>query len=159
MKEYETVYITKPSLTDTEVSQLNDRVKAIVEKYEGRFFYARNMGKRTLAYPIAKETKGIYYCLDYASGGNTVSDIERMFRLNENVIRYLTVLKSDDVDVEARAAEIAAKGEDAPAAAYDQDLKEYHEAKEFQTGSFDSSEEGEEKPNRVNDDDTNEKTE
>jgi small subunit ribosomal protein S6 len=114
MKEYETVYIANPSLTETQVSQLTDRVKALVEKHQGTFFYARNMGSRKLAYPIAKQTKGIYFCADYAAKGDAVAEIERMFRLSEDVVRFLTVIKADRVDVEARAAEIAARGEDAP---------------------------------------------
>ena len=114
MKEYETVYIAKPHLTEAQTQQLNERIQGLIEKKEGRFFYARNMGKRRLAYPIAKQIKGIYYCVDYAAGGDVVTDVERMFRLNEDVIRYLTVVKAETVDVEARAAEIAARGEDAP---------------------------------------------
>ena len=117
MREYECVYIANPELTDSQVTELNDRTKAIVEKNEGHFFYARSMGKRRLAYPINKQSKGIYYCVDFAAGGNTVAEIERMYRLNENVMRFLTVVKSEKVDVEARRAEIAARGEDQPAVA------------------------------------------
>lgn len=116
MKEYETVYIANPSLTEAQVSQLTDRVKALVEKHQGTFFYARNMGTRKLAYPIAKQSKGIYFCADYAAMGEAVAELERMFRLSEDVVRFLTVVKADKVDVEARTAEIAARGEDAPAA-------------------------------------------
>ncbi len=114
MKEYETVFIASPTLSDAQVTQLNERVKTLIERQGGRFFYARPMGKRKLAYPIAKQTKGTYYCLDYAAGGTAVSELERMFRLSEDVIRFLTVKRAEEVDVEARAAEIAARGEDAP---------------------------------------------
>lgn len=115
MKEYETVYITQPDLTDAQIGTLNDRVKSIVEKNEGTLFFARSMGTKKLAYAIAKKTKGIYYCLDYAAKGDTVHEIERAFRLNEDVVRFLTVVKSENVDIEARSAEIAARGEDKPA--------------------------------------------
>jgi small subunit ribosomal protein S6 len=70
------------------------------------------MGKRTLAYPISKQTKGLYTCLDYAANGPAVSEIERNLRLDENVLRYLTVVKAEEIDVEARAAEVVARGED-----------------------------------------------
>lgn len=114
MKEYETVYITQPDLTDKQIGQINDRVKSIVDKNNGTLFFARSMGTKKLAYPIAKKTKGIYYCLDYAAEGPTVQEIERTFRLSEDVIRFLTVEKSRKVDIEARRAEIAARGEDKP---------------------------------------------
>jgi small subunit ribosomal protein S6 len=114
MKEYETVFIAKPELTDSQIEKLNDRIRALVEKHEGRLFYARNMGKRRLAYPIAKQIKGVYFCLDYAAKPQVITELERSFRLSEDVIRYLTVVKSEEVDIEARAQEIAARGEDAP---------------------------------------------
>lgn len=114
MREYETVYIAKPELTDSQIEKLNDKVRALVEKHEGRLFYARSMGKRRLAYPIAKQLKGVYFCLDYAAKSQVITELERSFRLSEDVIRYLTVVKSEEVDIEARAQEIAAKGEDAP---------------------------------------------
>ncbi len=115
MREYECVYIANPELTDSQLTELNDRTKTIVEKNDGHFFYARSMGKRRLAYTIAKKNKGIYYCVDFAAGGKTVAELERMYRMNENVMRFLTTVKAEKVDVEARMAEIAARGEDKPA--------------------------------------------
>ena len=114
MREYETVIIAKPDLTETQITQLNDRAKALIEKHEGRLFYARNMGNRRLGYPIAKQLKGIYFCLDYAAQPKAITELERSFRLSEDVIRFLTVVKAEDIDIEARAQEIAARGEDAP---------------------------------------------
>jgi small subunit ribosomal protein S6 len=117
MREYETVVITKADLPDSTLNQITEKVKALVEKRAGRFFYARDMGRKQLAYPIKKQIKGVYTCYDYAAGGNAVSEMERGFRLDDNVLRFLTVVKNEDVDVEARAAEIMARGEDAPKAA------------------------------------------
>ncbi len=115
MREYETVFITKPDLPESTLKQINERLKALIEKHKGHLFYAKNMGRRALAYPIAKQTKGIYTCLDYASAGSIVSDLERNLRLDDNILRFLTVMKKDEVDVDARVAEIAARGEDTAA--------------------------------------------
>ncbi len=111
MREYEMVYILHPQMTETQISQLNAKLKGLIEKNDGRLFYAKSMGKKTLAYPIKKQTKGIYYTLDYAAKGSCVSEIERSLSLDENCLRFLTVVKADKVDIEARAAEIEAKGE------------------------------------------------
>ncbi|HPQ80530.1 MAG TPA: 30S ribosomal protein S6 [bacterium] len=120
IREYETVFITQPNLPESQHKQMVERFGSIIERHEGRLFYARNMGKRTLAYPINKQIKGLYTCMDYASGGGAVGEIERNMRIDENVLRFLTVVKAEEVDVEARAAEIVAKGEDAqPAPAED----------------------------------------
>lgn len=113
MREYETVFITQPNLPENQHKQMVEKVKGLVERHEGRLFFARDMGKRALAYPIKKQTKGLYTCLDYAAKGTCVNELERGFKLDENVLRFLTVVKLDDVDVEARAQEIVAKGEDA----------------------------------------------
>lgn len=111
MREYETVFVCNPNLADSQHKQIVEKITGMVEKHEGRVFFARNMGKKNLSYPIAKQKKGIYTCLDYASNGSAVNEIERNMRLDENVIRFLTVVKNEDVDVEARAAEILARGE------------------------------------------------
>jgi len=114
MREYETVYIMQPQLTEAQVNQLNTKVQGFVEKHGGRLFYARSMGKRNLAYRIKKQTKGIYFCLDYAAGGGCVNEIEHNLMLDENVLRFLTTVRAEKIDVDARAAEIEARGEAAP---------------------------------------------
>jgi len=112
MREYETVYIAQPQLSDAQVSGINGKLKVIIEKHDGRLFYARNMGKKNLAYRIKKQSKGIYFCLDYAASGGCVTELERSLILDENVLRFLTVVKNEKIDVDARAAEIEARGED-----------------------------------------------
>ena len=111
MREYETVYIAQPQLSDTQINQLNARLKGVIEKHDGRLFYARSMGKKNLAYRIRKQTKGIYYCLDYVAAGGCIGELERSLMLDENVLRFLTVVKAEKVDVAARAAEVEARGE------------------------------------------------
>lgn len=113
MREYETVFITHPNQPESQHKQQIERLGHLIERHEGRLFYARNMGRRALAYPIKKQSKGLYTCLDYVAGGAAVNEIERSLRLDENVLRFLTVVRAEEVDVEARAAEIAARGEDA----------------------------------------------
>lgn len=113
MREYETVFITQPNLSDAQHKQIVEKMKGLIERHEGRVFFARNMGKKNLSYPIAKQKKGDYTCLDYAAKGSAVGDLEHNMRLDENVLRFLTVVKAEEIDVEARAAEIAARGEDA----------------------------------------------
>ncbi|MBI4212367.1 MAG: 30S ribosomal protein S6 [Deltaproteobacteria bacterium] len=114
MREYETVYIIHPELAAQQVSDFNERLGTTIAKNGGRLFVARDMGKRSLAYPIQKQTKGTYTCLDYAGDGTVVSEIERLLRFDEQVLRFLTVVKNEKVDVEARAQEVIARGEDKP---------------------------------------------
>lgn len=119
MREYETVLIAEPNSSEAAQTQLNEKVSALIQKLGGRVFFARNMGKRSLGYPIKKQTKGVYYCLDYAAQGDAVREVERLLKYEESVLRFMTVVKNDDVDVEARAAEVVARGEDAAKPAED----------------------------------------
>ena len=112
MKEYETIFITKASLPESQLTELNSRLGSMLEKHNGHLFFSRSMGKRKLAYPIAKELSGVYTHMDYTSDGKFVSEMERRFKLDENVIRFLTIIKNENVDIEARATEVAARGED-----------------------------------------------
>ncbi|MFH1874351.1 MAG: 30S ribosomal protein S6 [Pseudomonadota bacterium] len=111
MREYELVYVAQPQFTQGQIDQLNNRLKTMIEKDQGHLFYARSLGKRSLAYRIKKQTKGIYYTLCYAAQGGCNAEIERFLRYDENVLRFLTVLKNEKVDVQVRAAEIEARGE------------------------------------------------
>ena len=111
MREYETIYILQPQLSEAQLKTINGRIKDLIERHDGRLFYARNMGTKNLAYRIKKQSKGVYYALDYVAAGDCVADLERTLLLDENVLRFLTVVKNKKVDVEARAAEIEARGE------------------------------------------------
>ncbi len=113
MREYELVYITQPQFSQTQLDQLNNRLKTLIEKDKGHLFYARSLGQKKLAYRINKQSKGTYYSLCYAANGVCNTEIERLLRFDENVLRFLTVLKNEKVDVQARAAEIEARGESA----------------------------------------------
>lgn len=115
MREYETVYIAQPQLSDAQIGQLNTKLKGLIEKHDGRLFYARSLGKKNLAYRIKKQTKGIYFCLDFAAAGGCVGELERSLMLDENVLRFLTIVKAEKVDIDTRTAEIEARGEAAQA--------------------------------------------
>ena len=112
MNEYETIVVTQPNITESDNTKISSKLSSLIERGSGRLFYAKDMGQKTLAYPIKKQTKAVYTCFDYAGAGDVVQDFERALRIDENVLRFLTVVKNTNVDIEARAAEIVAKGED-----------------------------------------------
>ena len=109
MNEYETVVVTQPNTTESDHTKISSKLSSLIERGSGRLFYAKDMGQKTLAYPIKKQTKAVYTCFDYAGAGDVVQDFERALRIDENVLRFLTVVKNTNVDIEARAAEIVAK--------------------------------------------------
>jgi small subunit ribosomal protein S6 len=76
-------------------------------------------GNRNLAYEIKKKTRGFYYRFDYCGSGALVDELERFFRIDDRVMKYMTVLIEQHVDIEALKAEMAqaAQPEPAPATA------------------------------------------
>lgn len=111
MREYETVYILQSGLTETDLQKSAQKWEGIVNKQEGTVFFNKLMGKKSLAYPIKKQSKGVYYCLDYTGDGSIIPTLERQMKLDENVLRFLTIIRDEKVDVEARKLEIASQKE------------------------------------------------
>ncbi|OGQ48271.1 MAG: 30S ribosomal protein S6 [Deltaproteobacteria bacterium RIFCSPLOWO2_02_FULL_47_10] len=111
MREYETVYVLDPALTDADVSHSQDKVAELIGRHGGSIIRSQNLGKKTLAYRIKKQSKGYYVAIDYCGDNTTVSDIERMFKLDERVLRYLTTKLSEEIDIEARKQELVEEAE------------------------------------------------
>ena len=101
MRRYETIYIVRPDLPDEEVEGLCQRFAKIITDHGGRVIQEDRWGTRTMAYTVKKLRKGYYVFLDYVSEPDAVLELERNFKMVENVIRFLTVLKASEVDVEA----------------------------------------------------------
>ena len=110
MTKYETTFILEPGLDEARVNGEIERVGQWIKDLGGELIEVQRWGKRWLAYEIGKKRDGIYTLLLYQGGGTLVKEIERRMRLNETVIRVLTVmhvppeLTLPKVDAEALAA-------------------------------------------------------
>ncbi len=106
MREFETTFIVQPEISDEACSDLCTKLDGILEKSGSRRVMLDDWGKRKLAYEIQKFQKGHYFVLYYLDEGGVVPELERSLRLEESVLRFLTVRAKDRVaDVEARVAE------------------------------------------------------
>ncbi|HLB02177.1 MAG TPA: 30S ribosomal protein S6 [Nitrospiria bacterium] len=101
MNFYESIFIARPSLTDEEVNKFIEKIKSIIEQGGGTVLITENWGKKKLAYEVEKEKKGTYIFLYFQSEGKLVSDVERAYRLDDAVMKYLTV-KLDKKDLAQR---------------------------------------------------------
>jgi small subunit ribosomal protein S6 len=97
---YETTFITRPEMTDDGLKTVNDRLASVVASFGGAIVLADDWGKRKLAYPISKETRGHYTYVVYTGTGQIVHEIERNLRLHEDVLRFLTVNLETEFDTE-----------------------------------------------------------
>lgn len=108
MREYETTFIVQPEISDEARGAFCTRLDTLLEREGAVRLGLDDVGKRKLAYEIRKFQKGHYYTLGYLDVGKVVKELERVLRLEESVLRFLTVQVADDVvDIEARKVEAA----------------------------------------------------
>ncbi len=108
MREYETTLIVQPEITNEGIASLQQRLDGILESAEGIPLLYDDLGKRRLAYEIQSFQKGRYVMLRFLDEGTSIPGLERALRLEDSIIRFLTVQVSDDVkDVPARQAAAA----------------------------------------------------
>ncbi len=107
MRRYETIAIIDPDISEDDRSSLLTRIKEIIPQQEGVVIQEDLWGARKLAYPIKKKPRGYYARYDYCGMGMAVEELERFFRIDDRVMKYLTVLLDPEADVEKIQAEIA----------------------------------------------------
>lgn len=105
MREYDTTLIVQPEISEEAREALIARLKGLLERAGAVPLEVDDMGKRKLAYEIRRFQKGHYLSLFYADSGKAVSELERALRIDESILRFLTVRCGEDVtDLEARKA-------------------------------------------------------
>ncbi len=97
---YETTYITRPEMTDDALKALQERLTGVITSFKGETVLTEDWGRKKLAYPIQKESRGHYTYLVYSGTGEIVHEIERNLRLNDQVLRFLTVNLKTEFDAE-----------------------------------------------------------
>jgi small subunit ribosomal protein S6 len=113
MRRYETVWVVNGDLPDEDVKAAIDKFTKIISGQGGTVVNVEEWGRRKLAYKIGNTLRGAYILVDFAGMPATVKEMERNFRIDDRVIRYITTKKSDHVDLAALEAEIAAKAQEA----------------------------------------------
>ncbi len=98
--EYETIFITRPELDEAENQRLHEKLKGAIERYDGTILIEEAWGRRKLAYPIAKHHYGDFLYLDYTGSADLPAELERLVRIEFNLIRFLTVRLGVNVDPE-----------------------------------------------------------
>jgi small subunit ribosomal protein S6 len=168
-REYETIYILRSDVDADTAEKVQARVAEVVGRDNGKLVKVESWGRRKLAYPVAKQRKGVYVFVKYVGRGGLVQELERNLKLSDSVLKFQTIQTNDEVDaasinvdpaevkferlelpVEAEEAESREKqlglidlGPDAPRSMRDRGDDEY--------GDADGAEmaEGDESPNSV----------
>jgi len=106
MRRYETIVIVQFDLSEEDQGALFDRINELIHSTGGFLAMFDDWGVKKLAYEIRKQLRGHYVRLDYCGTGELVEEIERLFRIDDRILKYMTVLLEKDVDVEALKNEI-----------------------------------------------------
>ena len=95
MANYESVLIARQDLGASQINTLVSDLSEVIKKEGGEVVKVDNWGLKNLAYRIKKNRKGYYVLLNIVAPANAVAEYERLVRLNEDIIRYMTVRVED----------------------------------------------------------------
>ena len=91
MRKYETIFILHPSLDEEAVNAAVDKFKGVIENAGGVVENVDLWGKRKLAYEIEKVNEGYYTLVNFSAEPQLPKELDRLFRINDSVIRHIIV--------------------------------------------------------------------
>ncbi len=117
MRHYENLLIVKPTFTAEEIQASIKAIEEVITSNGGEIAATNAMGMRKLAYPIEKNERGYYYVIYYTIAPAAIAEIERRFRINEDLLRFVTIKYDTNREIVAFNAlvEKAKKSAEAPA--------------------------------------------
>ena len=124
MRNYENLVIVKPTLTAEEIQASVKAIEEVITSNGGEIATTDSMGMRKLAYPIDKNERGYYHVIYFTVAPAAIAEIERRFRINEELLRFVTIKYDTNREIKAwnqlvekvqKAAAVPAK-EETPAA-------------------------------------------
>lgn len=111
MRRYETIFISDPDLLADDRAQLFEKTKDLIAKQNGFLVLFDEWGVKKLAYDIKKKGRGHYVRIDFCGDGALVAELERSFRIDDRVMKFMTIVLNKDVDLEKVKEEIAREAE------------------------------------------------
>jgi small subunit ribosomal protein S6 len=115
MVKYESIFITDPAATDDEVGSLVKGFEDSVTASQGQVLRVERWGKRRLAYRVGRHEEGHYTLLLLECPAAAARELERRYRMNDRIIKYLTVRLDKNVPDTPPPAAGAPTGEEKPA--------------------------------------------
>jgi small subunit ribosomal protein S6 len=91
MSLYECVIIARQEISAQQVEALADNFEQTIKDNGGNVAKRENWGLRSLAYKIKKNRKGNYFLFNIDAPSDAVHEMERLLRLNEDILRYMTI--------------------------------------------------------------------
>ncbi len=98
-KEYESIYILRSDVDADAAERVQTRVVEVIERGQGKLVKVEAWGRRRLAYPVAKQRRGVYVYVKFVGAGGLVAELERNLGLQDVVLKFQTVVVRDEVDM------------------------------------------------------------
>jgi small subunit ribosomal protein S6 len=95
-RTYEVMYIVDTDASEEDITRLNENLQQVITDQGGTITKNENMGRRQLAYPIGRKKDGHYVLFEVDGSGREIAELERRMRVNDQVIRYITVRVDED---------------------------------------------------------------
>jgi len=95
MRDYELVIIVTPEIDETATAEVVDKVKSWITEVEGSIESLEEWGRQKLAYLVNNQKEGQYYLFNLKLEPSAVVNLERNFRLQESILRFLIINKEE----------------------------------------------------------------
>ena len=95
-RTYEVMFIVDTDVSEEEITRLSESLQTVITDQGGTITKNEDMGRRRLAYPIGRKTDGHYILFEVDGSGREIAELERRMRVNDQVIRYITVRVDED---------------------------------------------------------------
>lgn len=96
MNYYESIFILHPDLPSEQSEKITETMTGIIEKQGGRIHVVDDWGVKRLAYEVKKHKKGHYVLMQFAGEAGAILELERNYRVNDGVIKYMTLRIDED---------------------------------------------------------------
>ena len=91
MKNYETVFILNPVLSEDQAKDTVEKFVKVLTKGKAEVINVEKWGLKKMAYPIQNKSTGFYNLIEFTAGSDVINTLETEFRRDESVMRFLTV--------------------------------------------------------------------
>lgn len=116
LREYELTLVTSTQMSEDDSKKLFEKYESILSTDGGQMIRKDDWGTRKLAFPMKRQFRGRYMHYDLTAKPEQLAEAERLMRIDEHVLRYLSIRIGEDVDIEQRKAELAKAEAEAQAA-------------------------------------------
>ena len=108
LREDEIIILTNAEWSADEIGKIVSRVQETLAKHSGTVLQIVDLGKRSTAYEIKKVQRANFLCCQYAADETLVKELERWLRLEDGILKYMTVQRAEEIDVTARQGDLPA---------------------------------------------------